>query len=253
MSVIKIAPLFFLIGQFLIPAVSSWASENPDIQALLSQAGSLYDQRDEHFQTVENAEKLYKQVLAVDSSNFEALWHAARCYWWMGDHALQAQRIALFDEGKALAEKAQKAAPDKTEGYYWAGVCLGRAAEERGVLNSLFAINDIVGFMAKDLALNPKDGGAQHVLGVLYRKAPGWPLSRGDMKKSLEYARAAVANRPDVVLYSVGLAETLIAMNQKDEAKTVLKKALDLPGPADLQPETKEQKEKAIKVLATLK
>ncbi len=128
-----------------------------------------------------------------------------------------------------------------------------QAAEERGILNSLFAVDGIARSMEKALAINPKDGNAQHVLGVLYRKAPGWPLSRGDMKKSLEYARAAVADKPDVVLHHLGLAETLVAMGQKEEAKMILQKCIELPGPADFQPETKLDREKARSLLATLK
>lgn len=223
-----------------------------DGTAILEEAGRWYDQRGADQQSVSKAVALYQQRLTNHPTDFQALWRLARCYWWMGDHAEEGKRIALFDQGKALAEKAQQAAPDKSEGYYWAGVCLGRAAEERGVMNSLFAVDGIAKSMEKAIAIDPKDGTAQHVLGVLYRKAPGWPLSRGDMKKSLAFAQQAVANRPDVVLHYIGLAETLAAMGKKAEAKDALKQALELPGPEDLQPETKRDQAKARELLKTL-
>ena len=100
--------------------------------------------------------------------------------------------------------------------------------------------------------LNKKDGSAHHVLSILYRKAPGWPLACGDINKSLEHARLAVGFSPDEVAPRMDLAKTLIAKGQKEGARKLLLEALELPGPADLQPETKKDKIKTQAVLDEL-
>ncbi|MBN1595454.1 tetratricopeptide repeat protein, partial [candidate division FCPU426 bacterium] len=227
------------------------AAEAKTAAQLLAQAQDLYDQR-ETPGNVAQAMTCYNQVLSQNPDDFEAIWRLARCYWWEGDHAPQDKKISNYATGVQLAQRAQKIAPGKTEGYYWFGVCEGRAAEIRGVLNSLFAIEPIRQAMEKILEIDPGHGRAHHVLGVLYRKAPGWPLSCGNLNKSLEYARLAVEYAPEEVICRVGLAQTLIAKGLKDEAKSLLQEALLLPGAADQQPETKSDKETARTLLESL-
>lgn len=230
---------------FPVAVLSAEAEPAPD---LLTQANAWYDQR-ENPEAVPKAMALYQQLLAQEPKNYEALWRLTRCYWWQGDHAPKGQQMALYDLGQQTGEKARAAAPQGVDGHYWFGACVGRAAEVRGVLNSLFAVDTIRKAMETVLALDPKHGSAHYVLGVLYRKAPGWPLSCGDINKALEHGRQAVEFSPNEVLPYVGLAETLLAKGEKAEAKQLLEKALTLDGPPDLQPETKMHKEDAQKLL----
>lgn len=224
------------------------AAEPQPIEALLTQANAWYDQR-ENPEAVPRAIDLYQQILAQDPQHYEALWRLTRCYWWQGDHSPKNQQMALYDLGEKTGALARAAGPQQAEGHYWFGVCVGRAGEVRGVLNSLFAVDTIRKAMEAVLAVDPQHGSAHHVLGVLYRKAPGWPLSSGDINKSLEHARKAVELSPDKVLPRVGLAETLLAKGEKTEAKKLLEEALTLEGPADEQPETKKDKVEAQALL----
>jgi tetratricopeptide (TPR) repeat protein len=237
-------------------AVPTIAIDSPEVASLLTQANDLYDQRDPNpeLSQVKAAIAAYEQVLAQNPQHYEALWRLARCYWWQGDHSPKGKEIELYDKGKLYAQRAQQTAPEKEKGYYWFGVNEGRAGEIRGIFNSLFAIEPIRQAMQKVLSLTEeKDGSAHHVLGVLYRRAPGWPLSCGDINKSLDHARQAVEFSPDEVAPRVDLAKTLIAKGQKDEARKLLLEALELTGPADLIPETKKDKIKAQTILDDLK
>ncbi|MEW6517121.1 MAG: tetratricopeptide repeat protein [candidate division FCPU426 bacterium] len=220
----------------------------PSLDALLAQANEWYDQR-ENPEAVPKAIDLYQQVLAQDPNNYQALWRLSRCCWWQGDHSPRNQQMALYDLGQQTGERARAAAPQEVDGHYWYGACVGRAAEVRGVLNSLFAIDPIRKAMETVLSLDPKHAHALYVLGVLYRKAPGWPLSCGDINKSLEYARQAADLAPNEVLTQMGLAETLLAKGDKAEAKRILEMALTLEGPADLRPETKTDKKTVQELL----
>ncbi len=202
---------------------------------------------------VRTAQQLLTEAVAVNPENFDAWWRLARCDWWLGDHVPKAERAAWFEKGQVAAEQAIRLRPDRVEGHYWQGVNLGRLGEERGIFNSLFMVDPIAKAMEATLEIDPQHAKALYVLSALYRKAPGWPLSRGDMQKSLAYARQAVENGPEFVITHVGLAETLMALNQKEEAKRELELALELPGPADEQPETAEDKKTAEDLLSKLK
>jgi len=232
--------------------VNTPTASAPSITTLLRQANTFYAQR-EIKGAVPQAIKLYKKILAKDPNHFEALWRLARCYWWQGDHSPKEKQIDIYEAGKLMALRTKKTAPDRVEGHYWYGVCEGRVAEVRGILNSLFAVDSIRQAMESVLKINPKYGYAHHILGVLYRKAPGWPLSCGDLNKSLKHARLAVEYTPEEVLPRIGLAKTLLAKNKKAEAKKLLKEALQLPGPPDKQPETREYKKLAQELLKSLK
>jgi tetratricopeptide (TPR) repeat protein len=198
------------------------------------------------------AVELYQKAAAADPANYAVWWRLARACWWLGDHVPKAERLAIYDQGKTAGEKAVQLQPQGRDGHYWLGVCMGRTGEERGVLNSLFLVAPIAKEMEAVLAIQPRDAEARHVLSILYRKAPGWPLSRGDMQKSLALAREAVAIRPDLVNNHVGLALTLLALHQDEEAKQELHLALTLPGAPEYQPETVDDKHEAQTLLNPL-
>jgi tetratricopeptide (TPR) repeat protein len=244
--------LLLASGLCLGTATWGWAAEAPQAGDLLKQASLAWDKRTDPAET-RRALELYEQAAAADPALYDAYWGIARGCVWAGNHVPPKERLAVFEKGKVAGEKAVQLKPDGIEGHYWLGVCLGRYGEERGVLKSLFLVDPIAKEMEAVLALDPKYGDAQHVLGVLYRKAPGWPLSRGDMKKSLDFAQQAVANCPNVVLPRLGLAYTLLALNRPEAAKQELQTALTLPGPADRQPETVEDKQEAQTLLKTIK
>lgn len=218
---------------------------------LLAKAASSWEKRAD-LADARQAVNEYSQALAADPKRAGTAWKAARACWWLGELAPKNDVLPILEKGKTLAEEAVKLEPDNADAHYFLGVCLGRIGEEQGILNSLFLVDPIAKEMEKVLSLDPKYGQAQHVLGVLYRKAPGWPLSRGDIKKALEYGRQAVANSPGFLRGYVGLAETLIALNQKEEAKKILQQVAALPGAADLQPESARDKEAAARMLKSL-
>lgn len=218
----------------------------------LSQGKAAWEKRTDMAET-RHAIELFQQAAATPANAYEAKWRLCRGYWWLGNHVPAKERPAVFEKGKLAGEEAVRLNPNAVEGHYWLGVCMGRYGEEHGILNSLFLVDPIAREMEAVLKLNPKHGEAQFVLGVLYRKAPGWPVSRGDMKKSLAFAEQAVANNPELVLHHVGLARTLLALNRTEEAKKELQTALAIPGPADRLPETADDKAEAQDVLKQLR
>lgn len=194
----------------------------------------------------------YRTVPADSPHAYESCWRLARGYWWLADHR-PSRRQAYLEAGVQAAEKAIALCPDAIEGHYWLGACAGLLAADRNDLSSLALVDQSKKEMERVAEMDPENGLAQYTLGVLYRKAPGWPFSIGDKQKALDYAREAVRCRPDVVLTHIGLAEVLLDLNRKQEAREILEHALQMPGPPGQLPETKDQKTYARRLLSEIR
>lgn len=224
-----------------------------NIAVRLQTAKDFYDKRDQAGMNDQAIEE-YRALLAEQPMHYEAGWQLARAlYWKANQEKNRTQALTYLAEGEKITKQLTEKYPDKKNGLFWYGVSLGRAAELRGVLNSLFAVGPMHDTMKKILATKPQDPDAHHFLGVLYRKAPGWPLSLGDSKKSLHHAELAVQYNPDDVLNVLDYGRTLLAHGKREEAKTQFERVLTMPGLPDRQPETKDYKKEAEQELAKIK
>lgn len=229
-------------------AALSLPAHAENISLLTKDADSLYTSR-ETLSSCEKSIELYEKVLAVDSKEYDACWKISRSCKFLGDRLPNDDRVTVLEKGEKYARRAIEIKPDKVEGHFWLGVCLGRIGEERGVLNSLFLVGPIRDEMEKCLAIDPTYDGAHHVLGVLFRKAPGWPLSSGDINKAEEHALLAVKYGPNRTLNHLGLAEVYIARDENKEAREQLNIVINLPLEPDRVPEDKDDKARAAELL----
>ena len=228
--------------------VLSSGTHAASISSLMTDADALYASR-ETLSSCEKSIELYEKMLSADPKNYDACWKTARSCKFLGDKYPSDSRAAILEKGEKFSRRAIEISFDKVEGHFWLGVCLGRIGEERGVLNSLFLVGPIKDEMEKCLSVDPTYAGAHHVLGVLYRKAPGWPLSSGDMDKAQEHALLAVKYLPSSTLNHLGLAEVYIARDKNKEAKEQLNIVLTLPLEPDRAPEDKDDKARAQELL----
>jgi tetratricopeptide (TPR) repeat protein len=241
--------LLFLIGTYIIADETVSSVQAEKVLSPLDQAQIFYNQRDQAG-NIEKAIAEYKNILEVTPDSYDGLWKLARCYKWAGDHAAKKEQLKTFETGKRYAERAIKINPKAKEGYLWYGILLGRHAEEKGILDSLGSVGPVKDAMEKILAIDQSDGDAQHVLGVLYRKAPGWPLSCGDIKRAKEHAlKAAGSERAAYPYVQIGLAEVYISIGDKVNARKVLQSVALMNLPEDYVPEGKADKELAVKLL----
>jgi tetratricopeptide (TPR) repeat protein len=74
----------------------------------------------------------------------------------------------------------------------------------------------------------------------------------GSDKKSEEHLRRSLTYNPNSHSSLYFLAETLIALKRKPEAKTILQRLLDAPIDPDWAPEDREFKQKASVLVKTL-
>ncbi len=215
------------------------------VDPLLAEANSAYDQRGQEGMLTKAVET-YQTILKQEPDQYEAGWRLCRALFRLANKTKDNQQaLTYLAQGEALGKNLAEKYPERRDGLYWYGVCMGRAAERRGIMNSLFAIGPMHDIMEKILKLDPHDAFAHHFLGILYRKAPGWPLSLGDKNKALEHGQAAAMSEPGSTVILLDLGKTYLEMGKKEEAKKLFQQILEMPGLADMQPETEEDKEEA--------
>jgi len=180
------------------------------------------------------------------------------------------ERIQLYEKIIQLSDKCIKLAPEDGNCWLWKGIGLGRRGTTKGILNSLSEIDDLERTWKKAEELQPKyrarDGSANtmgdiyNALGQFYRVVPDWWIlkvmfgTRGDIEKSVEYQRKAVAVEPKRIEYNKELGISLICYGQKkkdlkaiEEGKEYLKKVESLP---ELKPSDRVDKEHCRILLA---
>jgi hypothetical protein len=127
---------------------------------------------------------------------------------------------------------------------------MGTLAESFGVRQGIKYRGPIKDALEKVLAIDPafQKGSADRALGRWYFKVPG--LFGGSKTKSEEHLRKSLTYDPDSTASHYFLAETLMEMNRKGEARAELQKVINAPLDPDWTPEDRDFKEKARRSLS---
>lgn len=223
-----------------------------DVKELISKGDELYAQR-ESIEKAKEAQKLYEEAIKLDPKNYEAHWKLAKTIYFIGQRSPEEKKVSIFEKGVEIAKKAVALEPNKPEGHFWLGVLYGVYGEARGVMKSLFLVDDIKEEMNITLKLDPniEGGGPYRLLGRMYYKLPG--IAGGSKDKSLEYLLKAKEICPSNALTRIYLADTFLAMKKKEEAKKELKEVIEMEPDPRWIPETKELKKEAKEKLEKIK
>jgi tetratricopeptide (TPR) repeat protein len=218
-------------------------ADNPD---------ALYAARDK-LESAQAAERIWAERVARNPKDFESAWKLARARYWLGGHASENDRKALFEGGIAAGRAAIASAPNKPEGHFWVAANMGALAESFGLRQGLKYRGEIKRELETVLRLDPTfaQGSADRALGRWYFKVPG--LFGGSNAQSEAHLRKSLTYNPNSTASLYFLAETLIDMNRKDEARAVLEKLLAVPVDPDWGPENREFKQKGERLLKTLR
>ena len=213
---------------------------------------ALYRQR-ETIASAQQAEGIWADRLAKNPKDFESAWKLARARYWLGGHAGEKTRKAYLESGIAAGRAAIAIAPNKPEGHFWVAANMGALAESCGLRQGLKYRGDIKEALLTVLRLDPayQHGSADRALGRWYYKVPG--LFGGSDKKSEEHLRKSLTYNPNSAASLLFLAETLIELGKKDEARKALQKLLDAPVDPEWAPEDRDFKQKGLAVLQTLR
>ena len=215
-------------------------------------ADALYADRP-NIDSARRAEAIWAQRLQQNARDFEAAWKLARARYWLGGHAPQQDRKPLLEAGIAAGRAAVAAEPNRPEGHFWIAANMGALAESFGLRQGLKYRGEIKSELETVLRLDPayQGGSADRALGRWYFKVPG--LFGGSKKKSEEHLRRSLTYAVNSTASRFFLAETLLAMDRKPEAMAELQRVLDAPLDAEWGPEDREFKDKAQRLLATLR
>ena len=121
-----------------------------------------------------------------------------------------------------LARDAKSAA-----GHYYLAMSLGELAEaEAPSLHAYKLVKEIEREFktAADLDVKYDFAGPARCLGLLYRDAPGWPVSSGSKHKAREWLDRAAAISPDFPENQLNLAETHVRWRDAAAAEKALEK-----------------------------
>ncbi len=131
---------------------------------------------------------------------------------------------------KSTAGLVQKY-PGRVEPLIWEGIVTSEEAGMAGTLSAMGYAKNAKALLEQAYAKDPAalDAGAPTSLGVLYYRAPGWPLGFGDNDKARELLAQAVSLAPNGMDANYFYADFLISQHEYAAAYKVLKHALSLP------------------------
>ncbi|MEW6618372.1 MAG: hypothetical protein AB1422_03305 [bacterium] len=236
---------------FLLIVIGKAFADSHNIENLMMRADELYSQRN----ALSNAEESYlkyEEITKIIPKNFDSHWKLARNIWYLGDFSPPKKRdekIFMYKKGIEIAKRAVEIASDRAEGYFWLGVMYGLYGETKGILQSLFLVDDIREALNKSLAIDPtvEGGGAYRVLGRMEYKLP--EFAGGSKKRSLEYLLKAKEICPTAPWTYIYLADTYLALKDKNLAIKSLKELISIIPDLRWIPETKKYKEVAKEML----
>ena len=201
------------------------------------------------------AEGIWAARVAARASDFDAAWKLARVRYWLGTNApgsLDDKKRAL-ERGIDAGRLAMAAQPASAEGYFWMAANMGALADAHGLRQGIKYRNAIKTALEAALKAQPSylDGSPDRALGRWYYEVPG--LFGGDLKKSEGHLRKALTYKADSVLSLLFLAETLLELDRRTEARATLQALLDAPADPDWLPEDTRFKAQARQLLSTMK
>jgi tetratricopeptide (TPR) repeat protein len=213
---------------------------------------ALYARRDE-MTSAHRAEEVWQQRLTTNPRDFESAWKLARARFWIGQRTAGAQGKAVLETGIAAARTAVRIEPGRPEGHFWLAANMGALAESFGMRQGLKYRGEIRNELMTVLRLDPafQQGSADRALGRWYFKVPG--LFGGSRKKSEEHLRRSLTYAPHSTASHFYLAELLLEAGRRDEARAELQRVIDAPFDPDWTPEDREFKQKANKLLESLR
>lgn len=225
-------------------ALLAHAQEDPD---------ALYRDRST-LESATRAASIWADRLSANPSDFESAWKLARAQYWLGTNGRpERERKDALEAGITAGRKAVAINAQRPEGHFWIAANMGALAESFGLRQGLKYRGTIRDELVTVLKLDPgfQEGSADRALGRWYYKVPG--LFGGDKTKSETHLRKALAYNQQSVITRLFLAETLIELNRKAEARKELEAAVAAPEDAEWAPEDRVFRAQAKALLATIK
>ncbi len=188
------------------------------------------------------AQKHYARAVAIDSTDYDALWKLSRAYTDCAAAAPKDKQGGLSSQSERFARKCVALYPDSAQAHFILALSLGRMANLAGGKRRIALSKEIKHEADSTLDLNPKHFGAMHILGrwhygiaslswversfakVIYGGVP----KGASMEKARSYFEQAIALDPKTPINHYWLGETLIKLKDYAGARTELENCIAL-------------------------
>jgi hypothetical protein len=163
-----------------------------------------------------------------------AAWQFARACFDLNDFVTNnAGRAALANQGIAAARQSLARETNSAPAHYYLAIELGQLADTKRNLAAYKLVREMEREfkLADDLDEHFDYAGPARCLGLLYRDAPGWPLSVGSRHRAREWLERAVKLAPDYPENRLNLVESYWQWKDREAAGNELK-ALDALWPS---------------------
>ncbi len=198
---------------------------------ILAEADRLYLHRDQG-SNLTAAVTLLEERLRVADADPQVLWRLGRCLVRQGEQRVdRAGKLAAYDRAESLLRRAVDLDPRAASAHYWFGIAMGRRGETRGILRSLFLVGPLRREMHAVLELDPKHGGAHHVLGEMLRELPAF--AGGDKKAAARELETAARLEPDEAAHFTALAQAYLDLGRRAQARAALEHVFTIRSPVD--------------------
>jgi tetratricopeptide (TPR) repeat protein len=121
------------------------------------------------------------------------------------------EKIPAFKKLIKQAEHVTQQHPDQVESWIWIAIIKASYAGSAGPFDALNSISDAKLAFEKALSIDEKEPAASAYvgLGILYFKAPGWPISFGDNNAADAMFKKAIQINPEGIGSNFQYAEFL--------------------------------------------
>lgn len=176
------------------------------------------------------AEKNYLEAKArwsTKPSDPEAAWQFGRtCFDWVELVRGDAKCANIAEEGIEACRQGIRLQPKLAGPHYYLGMNLGQLARTR-TLGALKLVGQMETTFKTALVLDPTldYAGPHRSLGLLYRDAPGWPVSIGNRAKAREHLCKAVELTPEYPDNWLSLLEAYLNWGEKKNVQAALSTA----------------------------
>ncbi|MGA2541662.1 MAG: hypothetical protein ABSG78_08935 [Verrucomicrobiota bacterium] len=195
-----------LAGLFLAPWVSAAGDPPAAASTPAGRAGQAYRERHARFE--------------CQPTNLVAAWQfASACFDQCEFSRNDADRARVANEGIAACRQALALDPKLAAAHYYLGMDLAQLARTE-LIGALGLLGDVEKEWETAIKLdeNFDYAGPDRNLGLLYRDAPGWPLSIGSRAQARQHLLRGVALHPEYPENHLNLIEAYLKWHDRSES-----------------------------------
>lgn len=171
----------------------------------------------------ENFHQAQKKFQSDESNPSNAVAFAHACYDFADFAKNDSQRAELANDGIDVCRKILESYSKNAAAHYYLAMNLGQLARTKS-LGALKLVKQMEPEFLAALNLDKQIdfGGPARSLGLLYRDAPGWPMSIGSKRKAKMYLQQALQIAPEFPENLLVMAESDLKWNDRADAQKQL-------------------------------